>query len=68
MSGPTSGSESRLIAHEEKIEMLNEDFFKANDDYRREMLTRSWNHPANDAGHRRVLPHLRSMFRSRRAS
>lgn len=48
--------------------MLNEDFFKANDDYRREVLTRSWTHPADGAGHRRVLPQLRSVFRFRRAA
>ncbi len=66
MSGPTSGSESRLIEHEEEIEMLNEDLFRANDDYRRETLTRFWSRPAK--GHRQGLPQLRGVFRSRRSA
>ncbi len=46
--------------------MLNEDFFKANDDYRRETLARSWSKAAK--GHRHGLLQLRSVFRSRRAA
>ncbi len=46
--------------------MLNEDLFKANDDYRRETLTRSWSRPVK--GRRHGLPQLRSVFRSRRAA
>lgn len=42
-------------------------YAKANDDYRREVLTRSWTRPDRDA-HPRLLPHLPKMFRHGRAA
>ncbi|MGI9155138.1 MAG: hypothetical protein ACR2FG_00640 [Marmoricola sp.] len=42
-------------------------YAKANDDYRRETLTRSWTRPAQGS-HRRLLPHLPSVFRHGRAA
>ena len=47
--------------------MFNEDFARINNDYRREMLRRSWT--AQKGGSpRRFLPHLPSAHRARRAS
>ncbi len=47
--------------------MFNEDYAKVNNDYRRELLTRSWTH-VKDGSHRRFLPHLPSARRARRAA
>ncbi|MEP6814687.1 MAG: hypothetical protein ABI873_03945 [Marmoricola sp.] len=43
--------------------MFTDYFAKSNDDYRREVLTRSW-----AQAHHRFLPHLPSARRARRAA
>jgi hypothetical protein len=47
--------------------MFNEDYAKVNNDYRREVLTRSFTH-VKDGTPRRFLPHLPSVRRARRAA
>lgn len=46
--------------------MFNEDYAKVNNDYRREVLTRSYTHVKNGS-HRRFLPHLPSVLARRAA-
>jgi hypothetical protein len=47
--------------------MFTDYYAKVNDDYRRELLKRSWTQP-KDGAHRRFLPQLPSARRARRAA
>ena len=69
MSGPTSDDDSLLIAPtDEETEMytMNTDYAKVQNDYRRELLRRSFT-PTNGT-HHRFLPHLPSARRARHAA
>ncbi|MDQ6641007.1 MAG: hypothetical protein M3Y66_00730 [Actinomycetota bacterium] len=49
--------------------MFTDYYAKVNDDYRRELLTRSWARPHDSSSHpRRFLPHLPSALRARHAA